>query len=116
MSDRQRVRERLTELLAEDDRYRNQWIRYVKRSSGEISFDAVARVIANREGVEHPEWYRKYSRRVAGALKSAGSGPTWQTLRLIMDAFEMTEEHCRELKALMRSSSGPDGTGTTTTR
>jgi hypothetical protein len=110
------VRERLVELLAEEEGYRAQWYKYVERSSGEISFDAVAHVIANRESANTSEWYRKYSRRVADALKPTGKGPSWAMLRLIMDAFGMTEEHCRELRALMRSSSGPEGAGTTTAR
>jgi hypothetical protein len=97
------VREHLAELLRVP-RYRKQWSKHVQRSSGEISFDAVAHVLAGHENADDPEWYRKYSGRVSSALKPKGEGPTWGILEKIMAAFGMTRAHISELRELMREA------------
>lgn len=92
------VRELLTQLLLE--RYQ-QWKPHVVRSSGEIHCDAIARVLAKHK--DRP-WYRSYSKTVSDALSPHGQGPTWGTLRLMMEAFGMTQDHVDELSKLMRKA------------
>ncbi|MFD0524822.1 hypothetical protein [Paractinoplanes durhamensis] len=104
------LRARIAELLLSEDQYSTKWRKYVQRARGEISWDAVAQVIAEDADIaadpdgENPNYYRKYSRPVAAALKPAGVGPNWGTLNRIMAAFKMTKAHRDELLVLMRKA------------
>lgn len=102
--------QRLTALLAEP-RYRRLWQRHSCVRRGELSRAAVAAVLAahlfdtGEVGWDHRA--RSLENRVGRALN--GTRLSDRTLELFIAAFEMTDEHADELRALLsgRTSAGP---------
>jgi hypothetical protein len=94
--------QRLTTLLAEP-RYRRRWQPYSSVRRGELSRAAVAAVLdghlveTGEVGWDHQP--RSLENRVGRALN--GDRLSDATLELFIAAFEMTEEHADELRALL---------------
>jgi hypothetical protein len=101
--------QRLTAVLT-DPRYRRRWQRYSSVRRGELSRAAVAAVLAahlfetGEVGWEHQA--RSLENRVGRALN--GDRLSDRTLELFIAAFEMTDEHAEELRALRRGQPAGD--------
>lgn len=98
-------------LLAQPGRYRRRWVRHVVRDSGsDLNQSAVAQVLAEHlwDSGEIDDSEVDLPRRLKDSVSRALSGCrlSMKTLRLFMDAFDLSSDDCARLLALRDGRTG----------